>query len=53
MPNEAVAVTQTYQLILWTVPQINKLPRGHRFTLGDRLNSHIHDLFGYASPSRE
>ena len=37
MPDEVVAVTRTYELILWAVPQVNKLPRDHCFTLGDRL----------------
>jgi len=44
MPDEVAAVTQTYQLILWAVPQVNKWPRDHRFTLGDRVVTHLYDL---------
>ena len=44
MPDEPAAVTRTYQLILWAVPQVNKYPRDHRFTLGDRTVNHLYDL---------
>ena len=44
MPDEPAAVTRTYQLILWAVPQVNKYPRDHRFTLGDRSVNHLYDL---------
>ena len=44
MANEPAAVTRTYQLILWAVPQVNKYPRDHRFTLGDRTINHLYDL---------
>ena len=44
MPDEPAAVTRTYQLILWAVPQVNKYPRDHRFTLGDRTVNHLYAL---------
>ena len=44
MPDEVLAVTRTYELILWAVPQVNKLPRDHRFALGDRIIGHLYDL---------
>ena len=44
MPDEPAAVTRTYQLILWAVPQVNRYPRDHRFTLGDRTVNHLYDL---------
>ena len=44
MANEPAAVTRTYQLILWAVPQVNRYPRDHRFTLGDRTINHLYDL---------
>ena len=37
-------MTRTYQLVLWMVPVVNKFPRDHRFTLGDRLVTHLYDL---------
>jgi|ETNmetMinimDraft_25_1059894.scaffolds.fasta_scaffold808579_1 hypothetical protein len=44
MGNEPAAVTRAYQLILWAIPQINKYPRDHRFTLGDRTINHLYEL---------
>ena len=44
MPDEVIAVTQTYNLILWAIPQMNKLPREHKFSLGERITSHLYDL---------
>ncbi len=44
MPDEVAAVTQTYQLTLWTVPQVSTVPRDHRFGLGDRIVSQLYDL---------
>ena len=36
--SEDFAVTaKTYDFILWAVPKINKFPRDHRFTLGERM----------------
>jgi hypothetical protein len=31
------AVTKMYDVLLWLAPQIAKLPRAHKFTLGDRI----------------
>ena len=33
------ALEKMYQLALWLVPLIEKLPRSHKFTLGDRVQS--------------
>ncbi len=39
MPQEKPVVHQMYDLIKWLMPQIAKLPRSHKFTLGDRITN--------------
>jgi hypothetical protein len=39
MPEEKPVVHQMYDLIKWLIPQIAKLPRSHKFTLGDRITN--------------
>ncbi len=41
---ELVVIQLTYDLVKWYVPIINRLPRDHRFALGDRLVSGLYDL---------
>ena len=36
---ELRVVTKTYDLTLWLLTQINKLPRSYRFVLGDRMEN--------------
>ena len=43
MPQEKPVVQQTYNLIKWLIPQIAKLPRSHKFTLGDRITNLVLD----------
>ncbi|MEL6384160.1 MAG: diversity-generating retroelement protein Avd [Cyanobacteria bacterium J06626_18] len=44
MPNELPIIQKTYDLIKWYVPILNKLPRDHRFQLGDRIVTSLYDL---------
>lgn len=37
-------IQKTYDLILWFVPLIGKLPRDHKFVLGDRIISGLYGL---------
>ncbi len=37
MAREMQAVTKIYDVLKWLMPQISKLPRSHKFTLGDRV----------------
>jgi len=37
-------VQQTYDLIAWYVPILNRLPRDHKFGLGDRIVALLYDL---------
>ncbi|MBI2876701.1 MAG: diversity-generating retroelement protein Avd [Candidatus Tectomicrobia bacterium] len=37
MTEELKVVTQTYDLVMWLLPQVSKFPRDYRFVLGDRI----------------
>jgi hypothetical protein len=41
---ELPIIQKTYDLIKWYVPILNKLPRNHRFLLGDRTIALLYDL---------
>ena len=42
--NELPIIQKTYDLIKWYIPILNRLPRDHRFALGDRIVNHLYDL---------
>ena len=43
--NEELPVIQkTYDLILWYVPLLNKMPRDHKFGLGDRIATNLYQI---------
>ncbi len=44
MKNDISIIQKTYDLIQWYVPIIERLPRVHRFTLGDRMITGMYDL---------
>jgi hypothetical protein len=37
-------IQKTYDLIKWYVPILNRLPRNHKFLLGDRITTGLYDL---------
>ncbi|MGB6297544.1 MAG: diversity-generating retroelement protein Avd [Rivularia sp. (in: cyanobacteria)] len=37
-------VQKTYDLIQWYVPILDRLPRNHKFSLGDRVIAGLYDL---------
>ncbi len=37
-------IQKTYDLILWFVPLLNRLPREHRYVLGERMMNGLYDL---------
>ena len=39
MAGEMQDVTKTYDVLKWLLPQISKMPRSHKFTLGDRITN--------------
>lgn len=49
---ELPVITKTYDLLQWAIGRVEKFPRSHRFTLGMRLQSKIHDLLDLLIESR-
>ena len=41
---ELPIIQKTYDLIKWYVPILNRLPRDHKFTLGDRMIGGLYQL---------
>jgi hypothetical protein len=41
---ELPIIQKTYDLILWYVPHLNRLPRDHKFALGNRLTEGLYEL---------
>lgn len=44
MKRELPIIQKTYDLVKWYVPVLNKLPREHKFLLGDRITTGLYDL---------
>ncbi len=42
--NELPIIQKTYDLIKWYVPILNRLPRNHKFMLGERIINQLYDL---------
>lgn len=42
--NDLPIIQKTYDLIKWYVPILNRLPKDHRFNLGDRIITRLYDL---------
>lgn len=38
------AVQSCHELLLWLIPQVEKFPRAHRFTLGERLEERLLEI---------
>jgi hypothetical protein len=43
-PDPPVVIVKTYDLALWLLPKVEKLPRSYRFTLGQRITDTVLDL---------
>jgi hypothetical protein len=41
---ELPIIQKTYDLIQWYVPILNRLPRNHKFLLGDRIVTGLYEL---------
>ena len=37
-------LTKTYDLLLYLIPLVSRLPRNHKFTLGDRIENLLLDV---------
>ncbi|NJM95845.1 MAG: diversity-generating retroelement protein Avd [Phormidesmis sp. RL_2_1] len=44
MAIELPIIQKTYDLIKWYIPILQRLPRNHRFTLGDRIITGLYTL---------
>jgi hypothetical protein len=44
MSNELPVIQKTYDFILWYVPILNRLPREHKFVLGERMINQLYKL---------
>jgi hypothetical protein len=42
--SELSIIQKTYDLIKWYVPILNRLPRNHKFFLGDRIIVRLYDI---------
>ncbi|MBE9140830.1 diversity-generating retroelement protein Avd [Nodosilinea sp. LEGE 07088] len=45
-------IQKTYDLIKWYVPILNRLPRDHKFLLGDRITTGLYDLLEHLIQAR-
>lgn len=44
MAADLPVIQKSYDLIKWYVPLLNRLPRNHKFPLGDRMVTGLYDL---------
>lgn len=45
MPESELPIIQkTYDLLCWYIPHVNKMPRNHRFGLGDRIATSLYEI---------
>lgn len=42
--NELSIIQKTYDLIIWYIPIINRLPKTHKYTIGDRIINGLYDF---------
>ncbi len=42
--SELPVIQKTYDLIKWYIPILNRLPKSHKFALGDRTTHLLYDL---------
>ena len=42
--SELPVIQKTYDFIKWYVPILNRLPRSHKFMLGERITTELYDL---------
>jgi hypothetical protein len=44
MTRDLPIIQKTYDLIVWYVPLLNRLPRDHKFAIGERIVAGLYDL---------
>lgn len=58
MSQKETLVSRTYDLLKYTIPLLNRLPKSQKFTLGDRIQQLMNDLLelyieAYYAPADE
>jgi len=44
LTEELKVIQEVYDLIKWYIPLLNRLPRDHKFLLGDRVGANLYDI---------
>lgn len=44
MSPELPVIQKAYDLVCWFIPILNRMPRDHRFALGDRMTTNLYEL---------
>jgi len=44
MKHELDVLTRFYDFILWMIPEIGRIPRNFRFTLGERMETKLYEI---------
>ena len=42
--NELSVIQKTYDLILWLMPILSRMPRDHRYTLGEQISNNLYEF---------
>ena len=42
--SELSIIQKTYDLVKWYIPILNRLPRSHKFTLGERMITGLYEF---------
>ena len=37
-------IQKTYDLVLWYIPRLNKMPKSHKYILGERIQTNLYTL---------
>ena len=46
-------LTLAYDFLLYLIPALSKLPRDHKFNLGDRIQNVAHDILDISSKRKK
>jgi hypothetical protein len=44
MTRKLIIITKCYDLLMWYIPHIQKLPRNWRFVMGERIENNLYDI---------
>ena len=52
IPEELPIMKKAYEMALYITPMVEKMPRSHRFTLGDRIVSRVYEFMEVLTMAR-